>query len=171
MQRRPKHVLAYLLCDLCSATPSVRTLWTLQGSDSPSISWLLGLCFFLVGLPLLRYLTQCGLTSVLSHGKVKAVPLSPSFEGGSSLWRIVSCANTLRCLTWLRQPQSTSGYRCWSFSTLYQSSLISHPITIVSVVIHFLVVYYDNIWSWLQKAIFHTKIIKVRYVWKVGILM
>lgn len=109
--------------------------------------------------------------SVLSHGKVKAVPLSPSFEGGSSLWRIVSCANTLRCLTWLRQPQSTSGYCCWSFSTLYQSSLISHPITIVSVVIHFLVVYDDNIWSLLQKAIFHTKIIKVRYVWKVGILM
>lgn len=173
MGRRPKCVLAYLLCGLCSVTPSVRTLnssrfwfsfnfliiWTrlLLGGATPLVVHL-------------QYLPQRGSASVLSRCKIKVVTLSPSFEGGSFLWRIVCCANILHCLTWLWQPQSNSGYRCWFFSTLYQSSLICHPITLISVVLHFLGIY-DNIWSLLQKADFHTKIIKVRCVWKVGILM
>lgn len=55
-------VLAWLLCGIHSVTSSAGILWTLQGSDAPSISWSFILNFFWVGLPLL--LSLCNICTM-----------------------------------------------------------------------------------------------------------
>lgn len=124
VDRRSQYVLSYLLYDLLSVS-------SFHCNTLNSLSLRFSLCLliiwteFLLGgagslAVLAQYVMQCRLTSVLSKCKITIVPLSLSFEGGSSWWKTICCASILHCLAriWQPQYQSSSGYGCSSFSTL-----------------------------------------------------